>query len=771
MSMMSWSKLAVLVAASLLFASPGAVGAACTDRCQLGELSEGASCALWDSTTASWIDVIDDGPGRLHNRARAYLPWLRNHLMPSGGVMSAIFTADDYAQVASYGGERDPAIWTGAYLAAEALRYMTTGAPDAREQMTATLEVLHRWWNLPGDPGYLARFAAPADSPPEVLATLPANDAEVHRDRLYEGALWHWRGDVSRDQYQGVMLGYSLAYQASNDPRLREMIRTDVVEFAEQLMRVEERNVAVIVNGTRSVVKLELENVIYSTSDMVDGRPTLEIDLGSQEVEGHGLLVFWPNPSEFLRQLPGLWWLPDIELPSQAVQLAAAFRVALQVTEGVAGYEQRRQAIAAYYDRRFGDWLDIASNWENTNDCGDSYHGLNIAFLPLFNWARLETNPVRRRLIQEDVLETRLWPAVEAHKNVLFAFIYASQAAFGADVAPVIARHVEQLRGFPPAPNQAVSVDLRGLYPEDQNCPGLSAVAVDVAERARATFTWERQPWKLQDPGVSNRLYGGVDYLLAYWMGRYFGFLADDAPGTCLAFRTSGEPPDADKDGVPDAIDNCPLLANLDQADADRDGIGDACDDELGPPRFADVPYEFWAWAEIDAIAEAGITIGCAPELFCPGDAVSRAQMAAFLLRALSGDGYTPPAATGTLFSDVPPSHWAVDWIERLAAIGITTGCGAGLYCPERAVSRAEMAIFLLRALYGSDYVPAAATGSLFLDVPLLHWAAAWIEQLAAVGITSGCGGGNFCPDEPVTRAQMATFLARALELALPPPP
>jgi hypothetical protein len=74
------------------------------------------------------------------------------------------------------------------------------------------------------------------------------------------------------------------------------------------------------------------------------------------------------------------------------------------------------------------------------------------------------------------------------------------------------------------------------------------------------------------------------------------------------------------------------------------------------------------------------------------------------------------------------------------------------------------MAIFLLRAKHGAAYVPPAATG-IFADVPTTYWAANWIEQLYAEGITTGCGIGNYCPEDPVTRAQMAVFLVRTFNL------
>jgi hypothetical protein len=74
------------------------------------------------------------------------------------------------------------------------------------------------------------------------------------------------------------------------------------------------------------------------------------------------------------------------------------------------------------------------------------------------------------------------------------------------------------------------------------------------------------------------------------------------------------------------------------------------------------------------------------------------------------------------------------------------------------------MAVFLLRAKYGSSYSPPPATG-LFNDVPLSYWAVRWIEQLAREGITAGCGNNNYCPEAVVTRDQMAVFLVRTFGL------
>lgn len=183
---------------------------------------------------------------------------------------------------------------------------------------------------------------------------------------------------------------------------------------------------------------------------------------------------------------------------------------------------------------------------------------------------------------------------------------------------------------------------------------------------------------------------------------------------------------------------------------------------------FADVPAGYWAEQYIATLYATGITGGCAmsPLRYCPTSPITRAQMAVFLLRAMHGSSYSPPAASGGLFHDVSSGYWAAAWIEQLAAEGITQGCGNNNYCPDANVTRDQMAVFLLRAKHGSTYAPPVARGTMFGDVSASYWAAAWIEQLVTEGITAGCGSGNYCPTLFVTRDQMAVFLVRAFDLA-----
>ncbi len=181
---------------------------------------------------------------------------------------------------------------------------------------------------------------------------------------------------------------------------------------------------------------------------------------------------------------------------------------------------------------------------------------------------------------------------------------------------------------------------------------------------------------------------------------------------------------------------------------------------------FADVPVSHIFHNAVVKIFKNGITTGCGGNNYCPDWAVNRDQMAVFVLRGEHGSGYTPPAASGQVFTDVAANAMFANWMEQFYAEGIIDACVPSplTYCPSTAVSRAEMAVLLLRAKHDSSYVPPSPTG-VFSDVPVSHPLAGWIERLYAEGITSGCGAGIYCPDRLNTRGEMAVFLARTFNL------
>lgn len=156
----------------------------------------------------------------------------------------------------------------------------------------------------------------------------------------------------------------------------------------------------------------------------------------------------------------------------------------------------------------------------------------------------------------------------------------------------------------------------------------------------------------------------------------------------------------------------------------------------------------------IEKIAAAGIASGFPDGGFRPNDEVSRAQMATFVAK-----GYELPAAPSAGFDDTDGDPHEAN-IDRVAAAGITSGCTADLYCPTADISRGQMAVFLARA---EGLTPVDGDGGL-CDVDG-HPYERFIRAVVAAGIASGTADGCFRPDDPVTRGQMATFLARALGL------
>jgi hypothetical protein len=127
----------------------------------------------------------------------------------------------------------------------------------------------------------------------------------------------------------------------------------------------------------------------------------------------------------------------------------------------------------------------------------------------------------------------------------------------------------------------------------------------------------------------------------------------------------------------------------------------------------------------------------------------------------IAGQSFTVYQAAD--FNDVPASHPFYTEISKIHARGITLGCGGGNYCPNQTVTRALKAAFILRSL--GEFNPPLPATQRFSDVPPSNPFYNFIDRMAALQITLGCGGGNYCPTQTVTRAQMAAFLVRAFNL------
>jgi hypothetical protein len=175
---------------------------------------------------------------------------------------------------------------------------------------------------------------------------------------------------------------------------------------------------------------------------------------------------------------------------------------------------------------------------------------------------------------------------------------------------------------------------------------------------------------------------------------------------------------------------------------------------------FTDVAPGVYYFDAVNLLSQLGITSGCAAGTYCPTQDVLRSQMAVFIVRMVLGlENFTYNSTP--YFTDVPPSAFGFKYIQKLYELGVTTGCSPTTYCPNESVTRAQMAIFIIRARYGAttafDYTPTPY----FTDVPTTGFGFSWIQRMKEDNITSGCTATTYCPNNPVTRGDMAIFLMR----------
>ncbi len=183
---------------------------------------------------------------------------------------------------------------------------------------------------------------------------------------------------------------------------------------------------------------------------------------------------------------------------------------------------------------------------------------------------------------------------------------------------------------------------------------------------------------------------------------------------------------------------------------------------------FADVPRTSPFYRFVETVFHNDVMPACVTGWFCPTWSVTRETMAPFVLKA-AAPGFTPPAcvAGSERFVDVPAASPYCPWIEELARRRVIAGCGSGTYCPQAAVSRETLPVYLLLTKEGTGYVPPACTTPVFADVPAASPFCRWIEELARRGIVGGCGNGRYCPFLSVARDQMSVFVGATFGLLL----
>ena len=451
----------------------------------------------------------------LEDRAIDHDDWANTyHFNPYGGVGYVYFEAPESDVIHRYAFS-DSTIWTGTYLAAEAFRYAVTKDAQAKQNALRTIYALDAHLQVTQVPGFIARCVAP-DEP-------PYNTAYIGHSRYVEGTGdWEgsfWINNTSRDQYSGWFYGLSIAYDLIDDEQARQMIREDVSE------------------------------VIYALRDN--------------------------------------WWyiLGENGMPTDAgPHVLPTFRLAwLAAAVHILDTPEIKQLYLEQYEQN--KYTFKLSNISGMNKYYQ-YYGFNLSHLNFNTLLRNETDP-ERRAFYLDVYHQMIWRFVSHTHNVFFdAFYLANCERAGGcfDYDQTLADVQVQLFDFQDPPVREVPkaipdweldpfsvfmsdlIDLLGI----RNLLDIEYQTLEprpVQYRCPRSFMWQKTPYNLDCPGGDGtEVYPGIDYMLAYWMGRYYDLID---PGNPNGIYWPGDE-DVDDDDDDDDDDD-----NDDNDDDNNDDSGD----------------------------------------------------------------------------------------------------------------------------------------------------------------------------------------------------
>jgi hypothetical protein len=443
-------------------------------------------------------------PATLRERANQFQSLIDEKLWaqwPSGALVNLQYADATMGQVTGYNDPEDAAIWTGVYTAAQAFRYASVNDPEEKKKALATVReavlALDTLARVPGYPGGLARVASKNQ---QVLAQSGCQTSNP--PSCYETNGVYWVGNTSRDQYTGWFFGMATAWRLVEDREIRRMIADDV----------------------RTMI-----TAIHNWNYVLQG-PNGQVSSGTAGQVHHQMRISWHLIAATILNEPLYWeWYKE---QTQFLDLAEA------------DLEDAADGTNLYYD----------------------YYSYNLGFLNGFNMVILETDP-RLRAFYLEMLENELYRYVQNTDNAFFD--YMTMAARGQTSPETLTQDRNALAVFPGPPSiwscvqppwrplDRASVHLywvnKLLYAKKVEAYPQSATPYRLDERCRVNFLWQQSPYKesccctcpSSTPSCPTSTYSsqycsetpspqpytvypGADYLVAYWMGRYYGFLTEN---------------------------------------------------------------------------------------------------------------------------------------------------------------------------------------------------------------------------------------------------
>ena len=430
-------------------------------------------CALRGYSTPKGVECWQDtSPPKLSlaEKAQGYQTRLEELHQREDGVIRYRFDTPR----APYGNLPDGSFFLGIYLSSQALRFAATGDESARQQILLSLRAMKLYAEVSGKPGLLARYLAPVK---------PDDDDRWLQSKIHPE--YFWRSDVSKDQYAGCVHGLGVTYAVVADPEVRAAIAPIATAIADHL------------------VEHDLRIVDW------DGEPTTFSSLRGRA-----------------------WGYP---LGVNALIALAAAKVAAVASDD--------PKYAKFYDSLVNDGYPELSSSAHISFFGAAYRvNDNMAYLAWYPLLLLERNGSIRRKLQAGARKT--WSAVSEDQNAFFSFVHAATVGTELDELGDGEKPEDEgrqlgkksLAKFPdrkvawPVDLTRERFDFPRAFLKGKSCLPRSTRPIPLYLRYRGSSMWVSDPYALVGrlTRKGDREYAGIDYLVAYWIGRFHGFVSAD---------------------------------------------------------------------------------------------------------------------------------------------------------------------------------------------------------------------------------------------------
>ncbi|HPQ71243.1 MAG TPA: hypothetical protein PKW95_19105 [bacterium] len=422
----------------------------------------------------------------LHQKAQDYTDWLMQwHSTGLGGVSDVLFTDDNRTELLRTWGSGDSGDWTGTYLVSQAMRYQITGEQEAYDEVVRIAEYMLLLKHITNDPGYLARYAAPNEA--------PWNVESLGSDNFYEGTGefegYFWLGNNVRDKYITWFWAMAWAHDILTDETLKTQIRTDMLEIIHTLH-----------NNNWTII--DPWGGVYKAAEI---SPDLRLSFLAQTLHATGDAEIEAIMDEEFEQNRIFIWLSSI----------AFFNLYSDYYAFINNYSNTQPMWRYWPDRPRFEYLWQVWNF-NVRQWSDDGHN------PFFDGVYYQ-GCLRLGTCDEDELA-----AIEAD---------AYQSLIEFNEAPNYQRQMT-CTTMEIDPFSQLLVNLQETFPWLEELFGLNFSlrtidAHEIWDRCWSSVMWERTPYHVECSQIGDNLAHvahGADYLIAYWMGVYYGFLPGGGP-------------------------------------------------------------------------------------------------------------------------------------------------------------------------------------------------------------------------------------------------